>query len=714
MRERFNQLMSLLALDYRRAKLSWLLAGINIALVLLVVAGISLSAVRLLRNLADNQGLVRVQFAGATAREELRKLGEDTLTSARSLAARPTLRRMVTEEASGAVELFLRRSCQTASADICAVVQGLQVVAQSGSPVSWKEILAASSEQGERFMVAPPSPSPALLGAVAKVEAATMGEPDLRVFVLRTFDTQLAAKLTERAGLNVRLVSYRSFANLSTDAFTQLHSAALSDGRYSASRIKSLDLFASSFPVFAATGEAIALIETRLPAAELDVLVQALVRRLLITALLLGALAVAAAVWLGQQVAEPVLALTNAAERLGHGDFSTSIPADGAAEVGVLSRTMEDMRRNLVELTGTLRRREAEAQAVLNGVVEGVYAVDKLRNITYLNPQAARLLNIDAEQAKGKFCGDVLKPKPDKNGERPCESRCPILQARQDGSARAIEYLCCTAGEPRTTIITSAAPVDGLQVQVVRDETDLEAVRRARDSVLANISHEFRTPLAAQLASIELLSEGLESMSANQRRELVLSLERGTHRLTRLIDNLLESVRIESGQLNIRRQSLMLAELVEDAQALLGSLFELREQKLLVAMPKDLPWINGDGPRLTQVFVNLLANANKFAPQGSTVRVGVTVDQANKTLTTWVEDEGPGVPEISQTAIFARFSRGPEEEPEPGGLGLGLWIVKSIVERHGGSVSATRTAEGRTRFNVTLPIESEELLGASS
>src|SRR5882672_6789523 len=117
-------------------------------------------------------------------------------------------------------------------------------------------------------------------------------------------------------------------------------------------------------------------------------------KRLLITALVIGLLAVVAGMFLGQQVAGPSRALTAAAARLGKGDFSISIPTGGVAEMAVLSRTMEDMRHNLVELTGTLRRREAEAQAVLGGVVEGVYAVDKSRMIRYLNPQAARLLNV--------------------------------------------------------------------------------------------------------------------------------------------------------------------------------------------------------------------------------------------------------------------------------------------------------------------------------
>jgi signal transduction histidine kinase len=183
-----------------------------------------------------------------------------------------------------------------------------------------------------------------------------------------------------------------------------------------------------------------------------------------------------------------------------------------------------------------------------------------------------------------------------------------------------------------------------------------------------------------------------------------MSLERGALRLTRLIDNLLESVRIESGQLSIRHQSVDLSEVVEDAQALVNSLLSLRHQTLEVSLPEDLPLIEGDKPRLTQVFVNLLANANKFAPEGSTVRIGAEATEGH--VTTWVEDEGPGPAPSETDTIFARFQRGSDEEPEPGGLGLGLWIVRSIIDRHSGTVTLTRTTEGRTRFTITLPAES--------
>jgi signal transduction histidine kinase len=700
MLSRIQAFIDRLQLDTSRAPLGVWIALINVAIVLLVVGGISISAIGSLRDLANQQGSARVQLAGAMAREDLRRYGEDALTQAKSVADRQTLQRMLADTRSSSLGLYLRRSCNSDTIVACAVFESGTLVAQAGVTLPWDEVFASASEQGERFLAVPSTGRYAVMGASAQVGGAT----GRRLFVARLLDDRLAAILTERVGVPIRLINYRLFVeDKHVDDITRLHSAGLSDGRSAVLRIEDLDLYAASFPVFASTGEAIALLEARLPSGEIDAAVGRLVRRLLVTAIVLTALAVLAGVILGQQVTGPLGTLSDAVERLGQGDFSTSIPTGGTQEVGKLARTIENMRDNLVQLTGELRRREAEAQAVLDGIVEGVYAVDKSRVIRYLNPQAARLLGVQAHEAIGRFCGDVLKPCLE-NGQRPCETRCPILRARIEGNAQATEQLNLHNGA-RTTIITSAAPVDELQVQVIRDETELEGVRRARDSVLVNISHEFRTPLAAQLASIELLREGVDTMSREQQKELVFSLERGTLRLTRLIDNLLESVRIESGQLGIRHQDVSLAEVIEDADALIGALLNQRRQKLQLEFPEELPRVDGDGPRLTQVFVNLLANASKFAPEDSVVRVGAS-HQGN-TVTAWVEDEGPGVPELEAGSIFERFSRGAGEEPEPGGLGLGLWIVKSIIERHGGAIAARRTDAGKTRFEVRLPVARE-------
>jgi signal transduction histidine kinase/HAMP domain-containing protein len=432
-----------------------------------------------------------------------------------------------------------------------------------------------------------------------------------------------------------------------------------------------------------------------------------------------AAFALLAGVVLSRQLARPVRALTTAAARIGRGDLDTPMPQvpDGAgAEVWSLAVTMEEMRRRLLGLTAELRRRQAAAEAILSGIAVGVFEVDRDRRVRYLNPQAAALLGIAPEEAIGRFCGDVLRPEgPD--GVRPCEERCPIVHARFRGIARATEHLVLANGGRRTVSLTSSQPAGDRQFQVMRDETEIEATRRLRDTVLANISHEFKTPLAAQLASIELLRDRLPELDAGaggsagdaggagEAAGLVESLERGTLRLTQLVDNLLESVRIESGEAGIRRRPVALDEVVEQAAELMRPLLGQRGQRLEVDLPYPLPAIVGDAPRLTQVFVNLLANANKFAPEGTTIAIRGAVEPGGVAL--WVEDEGPGLPAGGPGSLFERFVRSAGEEPVESGMGLGLWIVKSIVERHGGRVEAESRREGSgprgARIRVVLP-----------
>ncbi len=679
----------------KRNSLGWWLAAINVLIVVLVAAGMSWFAIDLLGRLADSQERARVQLAGADARAELTRASEDALTYARVLTERPTLRRLLTEQDLGNLQPFLQRFCSTTGMDACAVFTGDQLLGAVGADVPWNELTAAIGEQGERFLVAPRTTPQAFLGATSNIPES----PGSRVIVAHRLDDKYALRLGQQTGSVIRFRNYRGFNTAPEDAFTPLHTAALADGRFAVARLSQLGSYASSYPVFSSTGEGVVLIESRISSEKTDREVHALKMRLLAIATVLGALALLGGVLLGRRVTRPAEALTDAALRLGQGDFATSIPTGGPAEIGQLARTMDDMRRNLIELTGTLRTRDAESQAVLGGIVEGVYAVDRERRIRYLNPQAAKLLGITADQAIGRFCGDVLRPHC-VNDELPCDTSCPILAARQRGQAEAVENLRTPAGDRRMVLI-SARPVDELQVQVLRDETELEGVRRARDTVLANISHEFRTPLAAQLASIELLREGLATRTAAQNEELVIALERSTLRLTRLIDNLLESVRIESGQLDVRQQSLELTEVIDDATGLVDALLRQRSQHIERDLQGDLS-LHGDALRLTQVFVNLLANASKFAPEASAIRVNAR--REGQHIIAAVEDAGPGLPEGAQQSVFERFERG-GVEPAPGGMGLGLAISRSIVQRHGGSISVSRTPDGYTRFELKLPTE---------
>jgi signal transduction histidine kinase len=437
-------------------------------------------------------------------------------------------------------------------------------------------------------------------------------------------------------------------------------------------------------------------------------------RGLVLWGLAVAVLAILVNFFIGRQLSKPLQRLANDAARIGYGDLAAPIAPARGDELGSLATALEDMRGRLLNLTVDLRRQQSESDAILTGIVEGVFAVDRERRLRYLNPQAAALLGLSPAQALGRFCGDVLNPQ-GPGGVRPCEEQCPIVHARFRAGARATEQLLLADGQRRTVVITSAAsaapggenrPAHELrQVQVLRDETELEATRRLRDAVLANVSHEFRTPLSAQLASIELLLDQLPDLSTDQIAELVISLQRGTLRLTHLIDNLLESVRLEAGQFAIRKQTVALDEVVEAALELVRPLHDQRGQAVQVELPYPLPPVCGDAARLTQVMVNLLANANKYAPVGSTIWVGAAAGP--ETVALWVEDNGPGLPDPPQPELFAPFARfvgSAAAEPEPAGAGLGLWIVKSIVERHGGRVEAHSSPQG-TRMVIILPHE---------
>ena len=671
------------------------LAIVTALLVTLAVAAVSLFGVRSLQRLAEAEAASRVELAVAGAREGLRRSTEDLLTAARVLAERPTLRRLLAAASTDAVAPYLETYCDGAALDGCALVEDGAAVQASGSEIEWARVVDAAASQGERFLVAGAAGRP-LIGASAPV-AEHAGHT---AFVVRRMDDELAESLSQRVGIDVEIIDFATF-QAGVGPFAVLHSDALASGEASAARIESAGVYAASLPVTASSGETVALLKAELPIAQVMDPVDTATRRMLAVAAAIALLATTAGIVIGRQWISGVFRLTDAARRIGSGDLAASIPEERGKELGVLASTMEEMRRNLIGLTSELRRREAEAQAVLGGIVEGVYAVDSLRRIRFLNSQAERLLKVSAKDALGRFCGDVLKPAKDAEGRRPCEVSCPIVKARQTGSAQAIERIEPYGGRYRRVVIASSAPADGMQVQVLRDETELEAVRRTRDTVLANISHEFRTPLAAQLASIELLRDGLDTMTTAEQRQLVMTLERGVQRLTWLIDNLLESVRIESGQLAIRRQNVDLADVVAAATELVGPLLEQRGQRLEVGNLGALPTLRGDRQRLTQVLVNLLANAGKFAPADSTIRIG---GEASDGVELWVEDEGGGPLEPDTSRLFEQFTRSGGEDPDESGLGLGLYIVQSIVERHGGRVTLGRTSEARTRVRVELPL----------
>ncbi|MBS0456169.1 MAG: PAS domain-containing protein [Proteobacteria bacterium] len=406
-------------------------------------------------------------------------------------------------------------------------------------------------------------------------------------------------------------------------------------------------------------------------------------------------LALGLAVLLASRIARPFAQVAHAAERLGGGDLDTPIakPVTFLTEPVALATSLEDMRSRVATLTATERNQREELDAVLDGVDEGIVGIDADERIHYANRQFLELVGLEREQVLGLPSAAVLLP----IERRPAtEGTDPALLVQQP-----TRYT--PAGKARPLAVRRLLASGDRHVLVVREETALEAARFMRDRILANLSHEFQTPLSAQMASIELLRDHLRAGSDPVATQLAEAQFRGALRLSQLVENLLDSVRIESGEMRLRRQPVDLLAVVKDAVDLIRPLIDQREQRVELSLTPG-PMLTGDPQRLFSVLVNLLANANKFAPDATTIRVETqwTADQA----TVWVEDEGPGLPPMgANTDLFAPFKRSPQEEPSQRGTGLGLAIVYAIVTAHGGVVRvAPSRAQSGARIGLTLPV----------
>ncbi len=677
---------------------AWLSTG-SLLIVFLALAVMALVSSIVVTRLVQQQALARSEVAVSSAREYFRRVGDGTLVLARTLAGSPLLGRLLDEHSVASLNAFLRNDCAAPHATVCIVASAAGIIAASGDAPPWPELVKARIAQGERFALSPHAGGPLWLAAASPVA----DRAGIQVLTLQPLADDLLREASRQSRAAISVLNIGSYLAPDRDPMTPLHTAALTSGERAAGRITGPERYAATAVIGNAAGDPVALLDATLPAADFDEWAARYRRVVILTSLLVAALAGLAGLVSGRWLAAPMVRLADMAQRIGHGDLSAPVPHVVPRELSALACTMDEMRQNLIELTATLRRREAEAQAVLAGVVEGVFVTDEHRTIVYANAQFLRSVPGAGGGAVGRFCGDVLHPTLSAD-ERPCERDCPIVAARSRNATRAAEQLYGAGGTVRSTIIVSAAPSGGRQVQLLRDETDLESVRRARDSVLGNIAHEFRTPLAAQQAAIELLRDGLGTLNPARQRQLLANAERGVLRLMRLIDNLLESVRVESGQLSVRHQDVDLEATAREATDLLQPLLAPAGMKVAIDLRalKGSP-VRGDSQRLQQVFVNLLSNAVKFAPRGSTIRIGARMRGAH--VEVWVDDAGPGLPPGDPESIFMRFNRGASAEPDAPGLGLGLWIVRSIVERHAGSVRVERTEDEHTRFVFALALE---------
>ena len=219
-----------------------------------------------------------------------------------------------------------------------------------------------------------------------------------------------------------------------------------------------------------------------------------------------------------------------------------------------------------------------------------------------------------------------------------------------------------------------------------------------RNTLLASISHDLRTPLAVMVGAASTLTERGEALDARRRRELAASIEQKAREMSELVSNVLDLMRFQSGQVPLRWDWQSVEDLV--GAALRHIELRMHEHPIELRLPPDLPPVHVDAGLVVQVFVNLFDNIAKYTPPGT--HAWVSAGNEGAAVRVVVEDDGPGLPEGDPQRLFEKFQRG-SEEGSVAGAGLGLAICRAIVRAHGGEIVARRRDAGGARFEFTLP-----------
>jgi len=218
-----------------------------------------------------------------------------------------------------------------------------------------------------------------------------------------------------------------------------------------------------------------------------------------------------------------------------------------------------------------------------------------------------------------------------------------------------------------------------------------------RNTLLSGVSHELRTPLAAIIGSSTALNDAGDNVSAATRREMLDTITHESERMDRLINNLLDMTRLESGGLVLKREWQPVQDVIVSALQHLKA--RLGGREVITTIPGDLPLVNIDGIAIEQVVANLIDNAVEYTPPGTAVEIAAQLD--GDAVCVEVADRGPGLPPGTEKRVFEKFFRAVKGEGRRG-IGLGLAIARGIVERQGGTISAANRPGGGAVFRFTL------------
>jgi len=421
------------------------------------------------------------------------------------------------------------------------------------------------------------------------------------------------------------------------------------------------------------------------PVPQVDAQVRDAQTAVLLGALLAAGVAVALSFGFARSVSRPLVRLRDAAQAIARGERPV-VDTRGGDEVADLARALRSLAENLTERIGSLERERSETAALVAAMVEGVVACDARGAVVMCNPAARRMLGFRPDEP--------LPLLPETFRQRAAQEAVVAALAGTTTQGLEVEF-------DRRRILLSAQPLQGGgAVFVLHDLTAVRRLEAVRRDFVANVSHELKTPLTVVRGYAETLLG--EEPAPEVRRAFLTSILANAARMQRLVDDLLDLSRIESGAWTPRPERVALKPLAEQVWSDVVRASDAADRAFTLGLSPEAGEVEADPQAVRQVLANILENAARYTPAGGSVTVRSRLRDGAVVIE--VADTGPGIPNEHLPRIFERFYRvDAARSRELGGTGLGLAIVKHLVEAHGGRVEAESRLGDGTTIRVSFP-----------
>ena len=423
------------------------------------------------------------------------------------------------------------------------------------------------------------------------------------------------------------------------------------------------------------------------------------VRELLFFAAGLGiVLATGLAFVVSKNLSNPLVQMNKVAEQMAQGDFHGKVQVSTGDEVGQLGLTLNTMAYKLEANIDDLQREKEQLSSIITSMTDGVVAADLNGAITLANPPARRFIRAQLLAETGAS-SDMRLPNDLFQFETEVMRHRQSLQDELNWQGRVLIVTMVPLYEKNGTTLRGV-------VAVLRDITDERTMDKMRQDFIANVSHELRTPLAMMQGYSEALLDEFGD-DPEQRQELTQIILDETHRMRRLVNDLLDLAQLESGQFQMNTEEVDMSQLIRR----IGRKFTTVSNERGVAIQLQVPEgespliVQGDSDRLEQVFTNLVDNAFRHTPQGGQILLTLTKEEGSAHVS--VCDTGEGIPPEDLPFVFERFYKVDKARTRSkGGTGLGLAITRNIVNNHHGDIVVESEVGKGTTFNVLLPLQS--------